>query len=86
MMSSASALAGRLALCHLLRADKSIGTARTGDSRSAGGSGHTLRRIAGTMRMIDSSGSRRIRYLGSFWDKELCFALAAFTVRWAAGK
>jgi hypothetical protein len=24
-----------------------------------------------TMRMIDSSGSRRIRYLGSFWDKEL---------------
>jgi hypothetical protein len=24
-----------------------------------------------TMRMIDSSGSRRIRYFGSFWHKEL---------------
>jgi hypothetical protein len=24
-----------------------------------------------TMRMIDASGSRRIRYFGSFWHKEL---------------
>jgi heme oxygenase (mycobilin-producing) len=36
----------RRSLCHLLRAEKSSGTARTGDSRTAGGSGQTLRRIA----------------------------------------
>ena len=34
--------------CHVLGAEKSIGTARTGDSRPVGGSGYTLRRIAGS--------------------------------------
>ena len=38
----------RRSLCHVLRAEKSSGTARTGDSRTAGGSGQTLRRIAGS--------------------------------------